>query len=710
MKHPRLFVYPALLLLFASVLTFNNHGASAQNSGGYTIAQIMSSPFPSDLTAASTGGHIAWAFDAQGKRNVWVASAPEFKARQLTHYNKDDGQEITQVSISRDGSAVAYTRGSDKNTAGEIANPTGDAGGQKQQVWAMRWLDTTAHLMGEGSAPEVSPTGTLVAFTREGQIYLSAVSGAAKAKQAFVGRGVNSDPTWLPSGNSFVFVSNRGDHSFIGVYDVADETVRWISPSVDRDGTPRLSADGKQVAFVRQLNARAGGGGGGGQGRGGGGFGGARWSIMVADIATGNAKEVWHSAEQNFAIYRNLGENAFMWGADNTFVFASEQDGWSHLYRLSANGGVPTLLTPGECEVEHIAMTPDRKTVIYSNNCGDIDRRHLSSVSVSGGAPTRITSGDKLEWSPVVTGDGDFIAYLGSDAKMPAMPYFRSLAGGNAKPIAAEALPKDFPASQLVTPQQVIFKSADGWEIHGQLFLPPGADGKTKLPALIHTHGGPPRQMLLGWHYLYYYHNAYAMNQYMASRGYAVLTINYRLGIGYGRAFRNAPKSGAQGGSEYQDVVAGAKYLQGRADVDTSRIGLWGGSYGGYLTAMGLAHNSDIFKAGVDMHGVHDWSVRVAGLPGATPQSEETRKIALESSPISAMNGWKSPVLLIHGDDDRNVAFSQTVELVRLLRDRNVEFEQLIFPDEIHDFLLHKDWVAAYAATADFFDRKLKSK
>jgi dipeptidyl aminopeptidase/acylaminoacyl peptidase len=707
MKLRRLFAYLAVLLLFASILTVNNRTANAQKSGGYTLAQIMSSPFPSELTAASTGGHIAWAFDAQGKRNIWVASAPDFKARQLTHYNKDDGQEITQVSISRDGSSVAYTRGSDKNTVGEIANPTSDAAGQKQQVWAMRWTDTAPHLMGEGSAPDVSPTGAWVAFTREGQIYLSPVTGATKAKQAFVGRGTNSNPTWLPTGDSFVFVSNRGDHSFIGVFDVAKDEVRWISPSVDRDSTPRLSPDGKQVAFVRQFNARGGGGAGGGQGRGA--FAGGRWSIMIADVATGNAKEFWHSGEQSFGIYRNLGENAFMWGADNTFVFASEQDGWSHLYRLPAGAASPTLLTPGECEVEHIAMTPDRKTVVYSNNCGDIDRRHLSSVAVAGGTPTKITSGDKIEWSPVVTGDGDFIAYLGSDAKMPAMPYVRSLAGGNSKPVAAEVLPKDFPASQLVIPQQVIFKSADGWEIHAQLFLPPGTDGKTKLPALIHTHGGPPRQMLLGWHYLYYYHNAYAMNQYMASRGYAVLTVNYRLGIGYGRAFRNAPKSGAQGGSEYQDVVAGAKYLQSRADVDSSRIGLWGGSYGGYLTAMGLAHNSDIFKAGVDMHGVHDWSVRVAGLPGATPQNAEATKIALESSPVSAMAGWKSPVLLIHGDDDRNVAFSQTVELVRLLRAQNVEFEQLIFPDEIHDFLLHKDWLAAYAATADFFDRKLKA-
>jgi dipeptidyl aminopeptidase/acylaminoacyl peptidase len=213
--------------------------------------------------------------------------------------------------------------------------------------------------------------------------------------------------------------------------------------------------------------------------------------------------------------------------------------------------------------------------------------------------------------------------------------------------------------------------------------------------------------MLLGWHYMYYYHNSYAMNQYLASRGYMVLSVNYRSGIGYGRAFRLAQHRGARGASEYQDVVAGAKYLRSRDDVDQKRIGLWGGSYGGYLTALGLARNSDIFSAGVDFHGVHDWSVNVAGLRVPTDTAERTR-VARESSPNSSVDKWKSPVLLIHGDDDRNVEFSQTVNLARLLRKNGVYFEELIMPDEIHDFLLHKDWLRGYHATADFFDKHLK--
>jgi dipeptidyl aminopeptidase/acylaminoacyl peptidase len=208
-----------------------------------------------------------------------------------------------------------------------------------------------------------------------------------------------------------------------------------------------------------------------------------------------------------------------------------------------------------------------------------------------------------------------------------------------------------------------------------------------------------------------YYHNAYAMNQYLASRGYIVLSVNYRLGIMYGRAFREPANGNWRGASEYKDVVAGAKFLKTLPTVDAKKIGLWGGSYGGFLTAMGLARNSDLFAAGVDLHGVHDWSVflpRWENRQGA-PDAMEAAKLAFESSPDASVATWKSPVLLIHGDDDRNVPFGQTVDLVQRLRENHVRFEELIFPDEIHDFLMWKSWIRAYASATDFFERTIGS-
>jgi dipeptidyl aminopeptidase/acylaminoacyl peptidase len=207
-----------------------------------------------------------------------------------------------------------------------------------------------------------------------------------------------------------------------------------------------------------------------------------------------------------------------------------------------------------------------------------------------------------------------------------------------------------------------------------------------------------------------YYANAYAENQFLASQGVVVLAVNYRLGIMYGRDFREAPAGSWRGSSEYQDVLAGAGYLASLPQVDRKRIGLWGGSYGGLLTALGLARSSDVFKAGVDFHGVHDWSVFLErwedGFPDA-PDKTAAVELAFKSSPVADVARWRSPVLFIHGDDDRNVPFDQTTDLVQRVRRQGVRVEEIVYPDEIHDLLLWRSWLDAYRATAAFFAREL---
>jgi dipeptidyl aminopeptidase/acylaminoacyl peptidase len=302
------------------------------------------------------------------------------------------------------------------------------------------------------------------------------------------------------------------------------------------------------------------------------------------------------------------------------------------------------------------------------------------------------------------------VAFDGATAQQP--PLVTTLSGGSQRAVDSSLLASDFPASQLIMPHEVSFRAPDGWPIHGQLFEPSGGG---KHPGLIFVHGGPPRQMLLTWHYMDYYSNAYAVNQYLASRGFVVLSVNYRLGIGYGHDFNFPPRWGPTGASEYQDVLAGARFLQRQPNVDANRIGIWGGSYGGYLTALALARNSNVFKAGVDFHGVHDWSLDIDNpLWGFTqPKRYEqynTRaimKLAWESSPDSAISTWRSPVLLIQGDDDRNVEFHQMVDLVERLKRTRVSFEQIVIPNEIHGFLRYASWLRADSATADYLERKL---
>ena len=663
----------------------------------FTLEQVTNSPFPSELTVSKRGDKIAWAFDAEGKRNVWIAEGPSFASRQLTHYDSDDGQELSDLVFSPSGNAIAFVRGQGKNPAGEYPNPTTDPAGTKQEVWVVDVHTGRTTKMGEGSGPVFNSAGDQMVWIREGHFWTAPVIGG-KERKLFEMRGNVGGPQWSPDGSQLAFSSTRGDHSFISIYDTRANRLRFLSPSADRDIAPRWSPDGKRIAFIRLFNITDT-------------FSNDRdrlqpWAIWVAEAQSGEGKQIWRSGDQDNDSYPGQGGSDFwQWVAGNRLLFPSEKDGWMHLYSISTDGGALTALTPGEFEVENVALAPDKSFVVFSTNKNDVDRRHLWRVSVEGGAPQQITGGETIEMYPAVFDNGRQIAFFHSTAHDPFLPFTASIGGANMKPLAPQALPRDFPSAKLVVPEQVIFKAADGLEIHGQLFKPANASGK--LPALVFMHGGPVRQMLLGWHYLYYYHNSYAMNQYLASRGYIVLSVNYRSGIGYGRAFRMAQHRGARGASEYQDVVAGAKYLRSRVDVDQKRIGLWGGSYGGYLTALGLARNSDIFAAGVDFHGVHDWSLRVAGLP-LPIEAPERARLARESSPISSVDKWKSPVLLIHGDDDRNVEFAQTVNLVRRLRANGVYFEELIFPDEIHDLLLHKDWVRSYHASAEFFDKHLK--
>lgn len=696
-----------LRLALASLLLLAACAAPcAAQAGGFTLEQVLSSPFPADLVAARRGQRVAWTFDAQGRRNVWVAEGPEFQARQLTRYDSDDGQMVGELAFSGDGNWVVFVRGMAPNRAGEFANPTSDPEGGKEQVLAVHWATGQVRVLGVGEAPVPAPAGPQVIFWHEGQLWVNTLGpGGGGPRRLFTARGSNGSPQWSPDGRLVAFVSNRGDHGFVGVYDTVKRTISFVSPSVDRDSNPRWSPDGRRLAFVRRPAL-------GGQPALFLGDEPDPWAVMVADYPEGSAREAWRSGRGARDSMPPAGEEILQWGAGGRLVFLSEQDGWRHLYAVPAAGGPAELLTPGECEVEHVAYTPDRLKVVYSSNCGDVDRRHLSVVETAGGSPRRLTGGSRIEWGPVVTGDGSTVAYLGSDARNPAMPYAMRLSPSRALPraLAASALPRDFPSAKLVEPQQVVIKAEDGVEVHCQLFLPPGARGAGKLPAVIYVHGGPSRQMLLGWHYMHYYHNAYGFNQYLAGLGYAVLSVNFRSGTGYGRAFRMAPKRGSRGASEYQDVLAAARYLRGRGDVDGRRVGLWGGSYGGYLTALGLARDSDLFAAGVDIHGVHDWSQRISNTAWVDYGSRDAQKVALEASPVGSMQRWRSPVLLIHGDDDRNVSFSQTVDLARRLREQNVEFEQLVFPDDVHDFLLHRHWLRAYGAAADFLGRHLKGQ
>ena len=664
----------------------------------FSLREILSAPFPSDLAASPSGDAFAWVMNAEGVRNIWIARAPTFVPVKITAFTLDDGQSLSDLAWTPDSAQVLFTRGGSANGKGEIPNPLHEVEAPNQEIWIAA-VTGGARRVGSGHGPAVSPDGKMVVWVLGGQLWSAGLPGALSPASLARERGSAGSLAWSPDSTRVAFVSDRSDHAFIGVYDFRAKSVEYVDAGANLDQAPVWSPDGTAVAFIRVPGSRyalAWGPKRTGQ----------PWAIRIADAKSGRGREVWRAREGMGSVFWPMAGTAqLLWSREGRIVFPWEGDGWLHLYGLPVSGGTATLLTPGNFEVENAMLTADGGSVLFSSNQGDIDRRHLWSVAVGGAPATALTKGQGIEARPVALAGGG-AGFVRSDAKSFAR--IAVVENGNVKDLTAAQIPAGFPPDGLAPPEPVELTAADGIRIHAQLFRPVAA-GAGKHPAVVFFHGGSRRQMVLGWQYMSYYSQAYAFDQYLVSRGYIVLSVNYRSGTGYGERFREALNYGATGGSEFADVLSAGKYLRGRADVDAAHIGLWGGSYGGYLTAMGLAKASNVFAAGVDLHGVHDWNLEISNyVPEYEPVKRQALSItAFRSSPMAFMATWKSPVLLIQGDDDRNVVFSQTVLLEEKLRERGVHFEELIFPDEVHEFLVHEHWVKAYEAAAEFFARYL---
>ena len=667
--------------------------------------QILGFPSPDNLVASPDGSTIAWTFNERGARNIYVAEAPEFDPRRITAYQEDDGQELTNLSFSSDGKTIVYVRGGDHGSNWPAEARRIQPGGHAAEDAGLvdrdrRWR--APKLLGEGDEPVVAPDGDRVAFVKDRRIWIAPLDGWKPAEQAFFARGTSESPAWSPDGRTLAFVSNRDDHSFIGIFtrqaadslSCAFNVARFGARMVGGRTPDRVHAPARRGGAPRSpLHGQS-------RRRG-------RFWLPTAPSCTVRALRVTAVRSGDSLVDRFLRTPAGSTSTGRPTIALSSvsyQDGWPHLYsiRRPGDGGKPTLLTPGPFMVEQVDDHPRRTFVVYSANTGsdrhDVDRRHLFKVPVNGGAPDRadVRHGDRVESGRRrATGRRSRFSHPMRSARRSRRRAARrrterracgrSRARGVPRGAARHARTGDVPGERRRGDPRRNCSSrpvATRASRRSSTFTAAAAADAARMA--LH---GLLRERL---------RRESVPREPWLHRAVGQLPARHRL-----RSRVSFP--GARGRARCVRVprrAAAGRYLQARPDVDPKRIGIWGGSYGGYLTALALGRNSDVFAAGVDIHGVHD---RVPAVRDPTAQRlvgdglteadlRQALNVAFESSPISAVKTWKSPVLLIHADDDRNVEFHQTVDLKRRLLEKGVNVEELVLPDDIHDSLLWRNW------------------
>ncbi|MFU8854902.1 S9 family peptidase [Micromonospora sp. SL1-18] len=629
----------------------------------FTVADILQAPIAYGPEASGDGRSIAYITRAAYDRGIYFMRSGS-PSHRIVNYPDDDGQELSQLAVSRAGGAIAYVRGSSPNSDGEILNPASTPDPPHREVYIVASRAGKPRLLGDGLAPAFTPDDRMMVWVNGTSIMSAALTWDDQGKLADVGSpeplltvpsGSPSNLRFSPDGSKLLYARSNG----VEVLDMGTYTPAAIAHTGASDANPVWSPDGTQIAFRRTVSGQP-------------------WAIWVADAATLTPRRVWQASPGLGSSYYALDGNPtfesqpgdqLMWSDDGTLAFVWEADGWRHLYSVPVAGGTPTLLTPGDGEVETAQVTRDHKAIIYATNIGDIARRHLFSVGFHGGAPEAITGGRPSQWAPALLADGA-VAYVEGSYNVPPTVYIRDAVGNVSK--GGPDLPDSYPVNQLVEPQPVTFPSSvDHQTVHGQLFVPAHPTGC----GVIFPHGGPSRQMLLGYHYYDTYTVLYEMNQYFASHGCVVLSVDYRGGIMYGNAWRTFPGRGGTSASEYQDIQGGAAFLLAQPGVEPAKVGIYGLSYGGYLTTLGVSRNSDIFKVAWDL----------AGNAG--------------SAAIANLASWTAPTLIEHGDDDRNVNFSSNVAVVNAIKAQKPQLELAtqVMPNEQHEsYMRFRDLVDVY--------------
>ena len=467
----------------------------------------------------------------------------------------------------------------------------------------------------------------------------------------------------------------------------AEREIRWSMPAVSDDG--RLA-----VANARSVDNKD------------------RWLVTV-DPESGRTRVIDLLHDEAWVREGGFGGSGLEFLRDNRRIwFTSERDGWMHLYTLdvSASDAKPVQITSGKWEVSNVELSRDGKKFFITSTEQHPGERHLYSVSVDGAARTKITSMTGSH-DPQLSPDEQVIGMVYSYSTKPPEVYLMPNTPGAAAKQITTTPTEEWRSFKWIDPKVITYKARDGVEVYARLFTPEmiGARRDPSRPAVIFVHGAGYLQN--AHKYWSTYFREYMFHNLLASRGYVVLDADYRASAGYGRDWRAAIYR-HMGGKDLEDVVDGAKYLVAQERVDPRRIGVYGGSYGGFITLMAMFTTPDVFAAGAALRPVTDWAHYNHGYTSNilnVPQKD--MEAYRKSSPIYFAEGLKGALLICHGMVDTNVHFQDSVRLAqRLIELRKENWELAVYPVENHGFTEETSWADEYKRILKLFEENLRNR
>ncbi len=605
------------------------------------------------------------------------------KGEDLTLGAITQASRIGEVAFSPDGERIAFV--SNHSGAAKIW-VIGIGGGEPKQL---------VEGAGAESSPQWSPDGKQLAFLRaqggQQDIWVVSGQGGTPTEVTHEKSGKHSI-RWSPDGKQIAFISDKAKYQDVYVVAAAGgQTPRQLTQQTNEwdelRWAPTWSPDGKQIAFVSGRSSY---------------YNDELWVIGndgsgLEKITTGiclMGDPVW--APSGTAIAFNAVRNSEYWFEDMSELYVLEMAG--HKLRE-----IPTEQYVSDFEMAaHVYWSPDSTTLYYRN----LSRGNTNLWTVGADGSHVATQMTYLEGAiPAldIAPNGNAAAFVRASSTSPGDLYVLPMIGGEPKQLTHWATH----FAGMKPPVELSFRAKDGLYIHGYLYKPENAGSHKKYPGLVSVHGGGSNAYGNGFH---------GLEQYMASKGYSVLAIEYRGSSGYGRPFQLLSVGDWTRGQGW-DAVAASDYLRSRADSN-SKVGIYGGSYGGIMTMAAVTRDSSKFQAAAPFYGIYDWVAAykdadrlgkiflVTGFNNYTPL--ENPELYRADSTINFLQPITTPLLIEHGELDRRAPYTQVLELTDALKKANKKFEFFHYPDEMHGIHNPANYVDAYTRMEKFFNSYLR--